>query len=431
MLSKNERIRQSNIETRQRRATQRCLVFSFKINEKKLSKSDFKKLEFMFVQARWLYNYILGLENIKACDTKNKTIYSYDKDKNKVERTLNLNSKVIQGIKQGIEYSLKTLLTTKKKGKKVGKLKFKSDYNSIELNQYKNTHEIKEKGIRVCGFKRPLRIFGLKQIKDKKYEFANAKLVKKPTGFYIKLTCFENLNHDRINQVTQNQKSDVGLDFGIKTNITTSDNEKFDISIGESERLKGLQKKFSRQIKGSNNRNKTLRKMKVEYERLNNKKKDFGNKLVNYLCTKYHTVYMQDEMISNWKKTKRSKKSNKKLRFLSFGKEIQYSCLGYIKSKLSKQPNVVMIDRSYHTTKMCYKCGNLHQDITLNDRIFTCPHCGYSEERDLNAAKTILFIGQCKNTYVPVERRNTDVEKMSDFLVSYETKKQSSVKHRS
>lgn len=414
MLSKNEQIKKTLLETRIRRVTQRCLVYEFKINTRKLTKKEFEQLKFYFVQCRWLYNYLLNLENIDDFDTKTRKIYSLDKDKNKIERELTIPAKVIQTVYKGIKQSIKGLSAVKKKGKKVGKLRFKSEYNSIELNQYGCTHELKEKGFRINGFKKIFQVHGLEQLDNKKYEYANAKLVQKTSGYYIKLTCFENLIKNRINKPIK----EVGLDFGIKTHITTSDNEKFNITIEESERLKGLQKKFARQEKSSNNRNKTLAKIKREYERLLNKKKDKANKLVNYLCTNYSTVYMQDEMISEWHRG-------------LFGKQVQHSCLGLLKSKLQAQNNVIVIDKSYPTTKMCYNCGTIHKNITLNDREFECPTCKYKEERDLKAAKTILFIGQCKNTYTPTEHRSTNVEKMSDFVSSYERIKQFSVKHGS
>lgn len=413
-LSKNEQIRKTLLETRLRRATQRCLVYEFKINTKKLTKREFEQLKFYFIQCRWLYNYLLSLDNIDNFDTKTRVIYSLDKDKNKIERELTIPAKVIQTVYKEIKQSIKGLAVVKKKGRKVGKLKFKSEYNSIELNQYGYTHELKEKGFRVNGFKKIFRVHGLEQLENKNYEYANAKLVQKPSGYYIKLTCFENLAKHRINKPVK----EVGLDFGIKAHITTSDNEKFNITIGESERLKGLQRKFARQVKGSNNRDKTLIKIKREYERLLNKKKDRANKLVNYLCTNYSTVYMQDEMVSGWHKG-------------LFGKQVQHSCLGLLKAKLQAQNNVVVIDKSYPTTKMCYNCGTIHKGITLNDREFICPTCGYKEERDLKAAKTVLFIGQCKNTYIATEHSNTNVEKMSDFVSSYEQAKQFSMKHGS
>ena len=413
-LSKNEQIKKTLLETRLRRATQKCLVYEFKIDTKKLTKAEFEKLKFMFIQCKWLYNYILNLEDINFFDTKTRIITSLDKDGNIIERNLDIPAKVIQTVYKGIKQSLKGLHATKSKGKRVGKLKFKSEYNSIELNQYGSTHTLKGRGFRINGFKKIFKVYGLDQLKGRRYEYANAKLVQKPTGYYIKLTCFENLTLNRMSKPNK----EVGLDFGIKTHITTSDNEKFNITIAESERLKGLQKKFARQVKGSNNRYKTLKKIKVEYEKLLNKKKDKANKLVNYLCTNYSTVYIQDEIISGWHKG-------------LFGKQVQHSCLGLIKSKLKVQNNVQVIDKFYPTTKLCYHCGTIHTSITLNDREFICPTCSFSEDRDLKASKTILFIGQCKNTYTPTEHRSTNVERMSDFLSSYEVKKQSSMKHGS
>lgn len=396
-MNKNERIKQSIIETRQRRAMQRCFVFEFKIDTAKLNKNEFEQLKFSFVQCKWLYNYLLSLKDINSFDIKNKEIYSLDKDGNKIKRILTIPSKFIQGTYKVLMQNIIALSRAKKKSRKIGKLRFKSEYNCVELNQYGITHLIKNGKFKITGFKKHFKVFGLEQLK-KEYEFANAKLIQKPTGYYIKLTCFENLTQNRINKPTQ----EVGLDFGIKTHITTSDGEKFNISIEESERIKGLQKKLARQIKGSNNRKRTIRKLQVEYEKLNNRKKDKANKLIHYLCTKYATIYMQDELVGLWHKG-------------LFGKQVQHSCLGLAKAKLKMQNNVKVIPFSFPSTKVCYKCGTIHSIITLKDREFICPTCGFKEDRDVKAAKTILFVGQANNTYIPTEHRNTDTERMSDL----------------
>lgn len=402
-LTKNEKIKQKILETKQRRLTQRCYCFEFKINTGKLTKREFEQLKFTFVQCRWLYNYLLNLDDINKFDTKTRVIHSLDKDGNKISRTLTLPAKMIQSVYQILKQNIISLSRSKKKGNRVGRLKFKSEYNTIDLNQYGVTHRVYSiDKIKIVGFKKHFKVFGLKQL-TRDYEFANAKLIQKPTGFYIRLTCFENLTQDRINKPIQ----EVGLDFGIKTHITTSDGEKFNITIEESERLKGLQRKLARQVKGSNNRKRTLQKIKVEYEKLANKKKDLVNKLIHYLCTKYSTIYMQDELIKLWHKG-------------LFGKQVQHSALGLIKAKLKKQNNVKVVSSSFPSTKLCYKCGTIHSKITLADREFICPTCGFKEDRDIKAAKTILFVGQSNNTYIPTEHRNTDTERMSDLNnVSY------------
>ena len=54
------------------------------------------------------------------------------------------------------------------------------------------------------------------------------------------------------------------------------------------------------------------------------------------------------------------------------------------------------ISKFQPTTKLCTICGCLNT-LTLADRIFKCA-CGYTEDRDIHAAKNIKFIGSIKRT---------------------------------
>ena len=129
-------------------------------------------------------------------------------------------------------------------------------------------------------------------------ELANANLIRKPDGYYLKVTCF--INKENFKEQKTNGK-EIGLDFGIKTNITTSECEKLDVSVEESERLKKLQRKLFRRVKGSNNRRKTIKLIRREYQKLSNKKQDMANKLVHKLKA-YDCIVMQDEQIAGWHK---------------------------------------------------------------------------------------------------------------------------------
>jgi transposase len=76
----------------------------------------------------------------------------------------------------------------------------------------------------------------MKQL-PKNCEFANANLLHKPDGYYLCITTY--VNKENLKSNPKNGK-DIGLDFGIKTTITTSECEKIDISIGESDQIKAL-----------------------------------------------------------------------------------------------------------------------------------------------------------------------------------------------
>ena len=107
-----------------------------------------------------------------------------------------------------------------------------------------------------------------------------------------------------------------------------------------------------------------------------------------------------------------------------FGRQVQNSALGTLKSKLVSNPNVLVIDRFFPSTKMCPSCGAINECITLSDRMFTCG-CGYTEDRDVKAAKTLLLAGEHIMSCTLAERKCTPEERKLDFNTSYEIWKRS------
>jgi putative transposase len=47
---------------------------------------------------------------------------------------------------------------------------------------------------------------------------------------------------------------------------------------------------------------------------------------------------------------------------------------------------VVVADRFYPSSQLCSNCGFKHAALTLKDRQFICPSCGFTSDRDLNSA---------------------------------------------
>ena len=137
---------------------------------------------------------------------------------------------------QSIKSSLKALSSLKKDNHKVGGLRYKSDYVSINLQQHKITYRFyDEKHIGLQGFSKPLKIRGAKQSWNiPNLEFANAKLLNLPDGYYLAITTYQNKGGEK-----KKYKPEIGIDMGSKTTITTSDGRKFKALIEESERFKG------------------------------------------------------------------------------------------------------------------------------------------------------------------------------------------------
>ena len=388
-LEKNKQIAQTMKETRNKRKSQDCKCFKFKIDKSNLSKAQANQLKMQFVEAKWIYNYLISQDNIYSFDYKNLSKITHkDKNKNDIETIIQyVGSSIKQSIIQDVINQIKGLSVLKKKGHKVGKLKFKSEYNSINLKQYNHTYSIRENKFKIQGIKRLIRVRGLDQLsKYNNIDYANAKLLYDGIDYYIVLTCF-------IDKEEKHYKNDiVGIDMGVSTSLTLSDGIKYDISIGESEKLKHLQVKLSRQKKGSNNRYKTIKRIRKEYIHINNKKNDISNKIVSNILNNNKTIVIQDEQISEWVQDGIS------------GSKIQHSILGRVKSKLVNNDRTIILDKWFPTTKYCTKC-NTKVELELKDRIFECPNCKTKEDRDIHAANNMIWFYL---KYNKLDRSGTD-----------------------
>ena len=144
-IGKNMAIRKHGRETRIRHASMRPLCVELRLDLKCLNRSEQEKLWHYFTQCRWLCNHLISLDAdaFRSFDTKTRDITSLDKDGNAVERQLTMPAKFIQSVHSSLKRDMASLAAKRRKtGKKNGKLKFRNEYNAIELNQYKDTHWI-------------------------------------------------------------------------------------------------------------------------------------------------------------------------------------------------------------------------------------------------------------------------------------------------
>ncbi len=363
-------------------------VFELKLDKSHMSNRKRKYLNSLFLEAKWLYNSSLASEDIFKIDTKSKTVTVLDSKKQPVERKLNtLSSQMRQGIVQRIQSSIKALSILKKKGKTVGWLKFKSEVNSIPLKQFNVTYKFPSPNhVIFQGFKKRFRIRGMKQI-PKDAEFANATLVRSHGDYFLKVTCFVNKKEK------QETGNCIGLDFGIKDNVTTSNGDKFNFQFPESKSIKRLQQKMSKCKPRTCKYRKLKTKLQKSYYVLSNHKKDARNKFVHTLTSENDLIAIQDESLHSW----HSSENN------GFGRRVQYSIMGGIISRLKEHLETHIVDKWFASTKLCPVCGTIN-NLTLDDRIYRCPKCGYQNDRDVHSATNILLESF---NQIPTERRST------------------------
>jgi putative transposase len=381
----------SRKETKLRRQNQVCKTYQLKIDKSKLNQKTKQHLKSLFNEYKWLYNHMLADDDIFNFDTKIKDVIVKTPDGDEERSIPHVSSQMKQGLNTRMVDAIKSLSAKKKKGQKVGKLKFKSQVNTVFLKQYGYTHKlIDNKFVKIQGIKQKLRVNGLKQIPHNA-ELTTANLVRVGDDYYIRLTCFLPLEEKQVKP-----DAAIGIDFGCSTQLTLSTGDKVSFEVPVSKKLRKLDKKLSKQKKRSNNYNKTKQKREKEYKKITNRKNDIRHKIVSALTNNFSVIAIQDENVKGWHKGRH-------------GKKIQSTAIGGIISDLRSKSETVIVDRFFASTQLCHNCGS-KQKIHLWDRVYDCPNCGQSYDRDVNAAMNILLEGMKQIPYevtneIPSERR--------------------------
>ncbi|EPD32942.1 hypothetical protein HMPREF9306_01250 [Propionimicrobium lymphophilum ACS-093-V-SCH5] len=395
-LAKNARIKATIAATKARRAKMDCRTFQIKVDASHLSHAQREAIARMFLEAKWLKNSCIANSRFDRAYLKElggqvqvKTPAGMEAREFKV-----LGGQLAQAIVDELRSNLKALAVLKAKGHKVGRLRFRRQVNCINFPQYGNSHKVNRERNRIKLANIPgwLRVRGLQQL-PAEAEFANAKLLDRPDGLFVKITCYTNKQKQDFQPETV-----IGLDMGVKTHLTLSNGVKIDALVEESERARRLRRKLTRQVKGSNNWHKTKRLLDHVLAKQTNQRNDIANKIVAEL-TRNEVIYFQDEPLKQW---------FKRDGYIRCGKRLQGSILGRVKAKLAAHPRAVMLNQNAPTTATCV-CG--HQTPHNPDkRVFACPKCGYRADRDIHAAQNMIRLGQSLN--VPtVERSRTLVDK--------------------
>jgi len=174
----------------------------------------------------------------------------------------------------------------------------------------------------------------------------------------------------------------VGIDVGFDRFATDSDghvieNPRF---FRKAERkIKRASRRLSRSQKGSANRAKARCALAHEYEKVANRRADFGHKFSTSIVTKKNTIACETLNLKGMSKTKLAK-SVQDAAHREIFRQIEYKARW-------RNRNFIFIDRWFPSSQLCSECGHRHQELSLSDRIWTCPVCGARHDRDHNAAK--------------------------------------------
>lgn len=346
------------------------------------NKEQEELIEKSFGCTRFVYNYFLDLK--QKAYTKSKTKYSYF-DLSKILTELKQEFAWLkEPDKFALQNSLRDLDTAYKRFFKG------SDYPRFKSKKCsKNSYRTAKVELLKDSVKLPK--LGRVKIKEKNYRSqtgraVNATISKTRTGKYFVSICCTEVEIQPLPKTGYN----VGLDLGIKSFLTTSsyfsvENPKY---LEKTEtRLKKLQRELSRKSSGSQNREKTRRKLAKCHEKITNQRKDFLHKLSISLISHYDVIAIEDLNVSGMLKNHRLAKSVSSVSWNVFVGMLEYKARFYSKE-------IVKVGRFFPSSQLCSHCGFKNIETkNLEVREWQCPLCGTIHDRDANAAINILNEG--------------------------------------
>ena len=280
----------------------------------------------------------------------------------------------------------------RKENRRPPTLRKRSRYRSITLSQ---TGWRYEGGNRLWLFGRLYRFHHSREIDGTVKTLTIKRL---PTGRMVVI--FSCLYEDAPISRAMTGKS-AGFDFGLQTFLTGSDGTRFAAPQPLRASLREVRKAnraLARKVRGSRHGRQARFALAQVHARITHQRQAWQWNLAHELCATYDTIFLEDlelhGMPALW---------GRKVADLGFGRFVQI-----LHQAAEKHgTHIHHIGRFFPSTKRCHICGFINHAITLRDRLWTCPCCGTTHQRDQNAAANIhqegassCLQGRCETTAV-------------------------------
>ena len=190
----------------------------------------------------------------------------------------------------------------------------------------------------------------------------------------------------------------MGIDLGIKETMVVAygDEQLVFHNINKSRkvkqlkwRMKHLQRSISRKYEANKQGNAFIKtnniarqedKLRKMYSRLTGIRMNYIHQSTHQLVSLFpYRVVMEDLNVQGMMKNKHLSKAIQEQCFYEIIRQMKYKCEW-------NGIEFIQADRFYPSSKTCSNCGCVHKGLTLKDRTFICPECGFTIDRDYQAA---------------------------------------------
>jgi putative transposase len=191
-------------------------------------------------------------------------------------------------------------------------------------------------------------------------------------------------------------KREAGIDVGIVrlATIATTDGRCREVPNPrhlqrKMRKLRRLEREKSRREKGSNNRDKTRRKVAIQHGAVARARRDYHHKQALALVRENQVIHVEDLNIVGMV---RNRQLARAISDAGWGQLMRV-----IGEKATKYGRTLHpVSRWLASSKTCSVCGHRLGELTLQVRDWRCPACGTEHDRDRNAAKVILAAGRAE-----------------------------------
>ena len=254
------------------------------------------------------------------------------------------------------------------------RFKSRRDKQSFKVPQ---SVSLDEQGLWIPKFKQAIRV---KVHRPLQGEILYATVSRNQNGdYYVSITV------EYEHQPLPKTDKTVGFDLGLKDLVVCSDGTRFPALKQNKKYQKQLayrQQQLARKTKGSNRSNKQRVKVARLYQRMSDTRNNYLHNISSKLVNENQVICFESLAVRNMVKNHCLAGAISDVAWGELTRQVKY------KSDWNGR-SAVQVDRFYPSSKTCFGCGYIHQDLKLSDREWNCPNCKRLNDRDHNASLNI------------------------------------------
>ena len=344
-------------------------------------------------ECRLLYNQLV-CSRVQAWEKDKESLSRYEQQatlpmlKQQRQSFSIVHSQVLQQVCQRVDWAFKgffrRLKARAKTGEKAGFPRYKGQnrYDSITYPQFSNGCRLDDKGLRLS------KIGCIRVVQHRPIDGMpkSCTITRTATGkWFASISCDMGDAPEK-----RDATPAVGIDVGLNSFAVTSDGEHVDnprFFRKEEKSLARAQRKWDavkKRPKTDAVREKRRKVIARVHERIRNKRHNFAHQESRKIVNRHGFVAVEKLKVKAMQKNRRLSKSIADVAWSLFR-----HCLEYKAEEAGIGFKAVKPD---YTSQDCSACGH-REKKSLSDRVHHCRKCGYTTDRDHNAAINILTLG--------------------------------------